>query len=699
MQPCTTDAAAGGSALARTRRAAGYFLVPARLGIETMQIVASFPRTMPLTAWPRIFNVIARQCVAALAPWPPLTLPFRLFAFFDFDFTQLPSTACGTPKASFDTLFNGVTIGVALFLLYCAALWFAGRSALRALRGPRSAAAFDRLSCNRLCFFLLVVHAPVSQITLRIAQCRAVGAASYLWADTSIQCTGTDTGFYAGLRGAGGLWTTVYVVGIPALFAALLFHYRVPHVARERTADARLAALLTEAARRRLALPEPPPSPHATVSASLGLSTLDALYAEFIAPPGDPSAADERDVEGRREQLLAYSRAHLPLPPVLWADDDPRLDGARAAIGCLFASFHADCWYWCLVEAFFKLMVSAVLGFIATGREAQPAAAMLFSFLMLLAFQRAAPYTDKAARRTAHAALIELFVLYTFALLLRAQVDITADNARFYSAAMGLLVVCVFVLPIAFTAQRLSGLRFDAELEAEGEEEEEEEPEKLPAKPLQPGCFARPPPERISPAPGSARRARQLTPEFVPYPAEEEEEEASEEEDGEVRRRAQAATRGARMWEQTRIDNSAAAAVAVSRRAADEEVARAAAPRASPAAAAAQGEAGNPFNPPPPPAAAAAGTPASPGVASRLAAYDFEATQAGELSFREGDVIVVTNTKPAGEEGGGWWEGRNARSGETGAFPVNYTTEQQPSWAGSGGQGSGKAGRPRRTLW
>jgi hypothetical protein len=387
-----TPPPSGTALLARVRRALAYTVVPARVCIETLQIVASMARSMPLVAWPHIFNVLV----------------LRFFAFFNMDFLILPATACGTPSANFEALFNGITIGVALFLLYAAALWLLGRSAMRALgRGSNAVAAYDRLMCSRLVFFLTITYAPIAQVCLRIAQCRRVGGSlgSVLWVDSSVQCTAPGgSGTYGRNRGAGGFWTTVYVTGVPVLFAALLRHYRVHEAAAERTADARLAALLQEAARRRVPMPSMTRSEEAALTTgSVGEDHLEALYAEFIAPPqlvGD-EAKGEPPRSDKLVSLLAYSASHLPLPPVRWAEDDERLDGARAAIGCLFADYAADRWYWSLVETLYKLLITAVLGFIAAGSEAQAAAGVLFSFLMLLAFQRAQPYTDRVRTRRA----------------------------------------------------------------------------------------------------------------------------------------------------------------------------------------------------------------------------------------------------------------------------------------------------------
>lgn len=49
------------------------------------------------------------------------------------------------------------------------------------------------------------------------------------------------------------------------------------------------------------------------------------------------------------------------------------------------------------------------------------------------------------------------------------------------------------------------------------------------------------------------------------------------------------------------------------------------------------------------------------------AAYDYAATDAGELSFAEGDIITVTAKHPSG-----WWTG-TLKNGTSGTFPSNFT--------------------------
>jgi len=49
----------------------------------------------------------------------------------------------------------------------------------------------------------------------------------------------------------------------------------------------------------------------------------------------------------------------------------------------------------------------------------------------------------------------------------------------------------------------------------------------------------------------------------------------------------------------------------------------------------------------------------------------------------KGDLISVVSEDPSG-----WWQGRNGRTGETGSFPCNYTSEVAAAAAPAAGMGA-----------
>lgn len=53
-------------------------------------------------------------------------------------------------------------------------------------------------------------------------------------------------------------------------------------------------------------------------------------------------------------------------------------------------------------------------------------------------------------------------------------------------------------------------------------------------------------------------------------------------------------------------------------------------------------------------------------VMKMVAMYDYEATEEGELTFKQGDAITVLE-----QFENGWWSGE--LRGQAGVFPVNFT--------------------------
>jgi hypothetical protein len=53
------------------------------------------------------------------------------------------------------------------------------------------------------------------------------------------------------------------------------------------------------------------------------------------------------------------------------------------------------------------------------------------------------------------------------------------------------------------------------------------------------------------------------------------------------------------------------------------------------------------------------------GIPRAIALFEFAAAVSGDLSFKKGDVIVVTK----GDKRDEWWTGRNTRTGSSGIFP------------------------------
>ena len=137
--------------------------------------------------------------------------------------------------------------------------------------------------------------------------------------------------------------------------------------------------------------------------------------------------------------------------------------------------FHADRWYWILIEAANKLLITGALQFVSPGSTTQVFAGVVISFVSLQAYQRGLPYTNKAVRQIGFSAAMVLFLFFFFALLVKAGVALTNNDTLFYGTIIGALSVAVFGVPAIIIAIRLYYKRPGEGLEEEEEEEDAEE--------------------------------------------------------------------------------------------------------------------------------------------------------------------------------------------------------------------------------
>jgi len=426
--------------------------VPARLVLETLQIISSFKKTMRLS-WPSIYVVLMRR-----------------LSFLNLNLLTLPGTACSTPRSDFYNSFNGITISVAGMLIYIALVWYYGMQRMHRLRWAQTKVdAFHRKTLHRLVLFLTISYAPVTEVVLSMYSCRNISGKLYLREDTSKMCLYHQ---YATYRHLAGFWVAFYVFGVPLLFLGLLFYYNVPQVARALQANQRLRSLWMHAHHKGIALPEV--QLQSITLESIAHDHIRLLFRALIGKSGHGGEIGDSNTCMQRcfqvsepasdeqlRQLMTYAARQLHHTPVTWheAANDPRMKGAHQAIGMLYKEFYAGCWYWILVEQCNKLIITGVLGFIAPGTNGQVAAGMLMTFVMLLIYQGALPYSDKVYRHIGYGAAIQLFLFLVFALLLSADIKITGGGVRadrlFYGACLGILTSSVFVLPVLLVLYRL----------------------------------------------------------------------------------------------------------------------------------------------------------------------------------------------------------------------------------------------------
>jgi len=270
--------------------------------------------------------------------------------------------------------------------------------------------------------------------------CRKIGDAHYLRNDPGFECYTPQHNLYCRIA---VFWTFFYVAGVPVLNVALLWSYGIPSLACKLQRDALLRSLLLHAH-------------HTDVSRhtceSITDEHVEIIYSTFFAAKSPMLTRDEK-----LTQLLTFAREQLTSTVATWQQGgDESIKPAKEAIGHLFSEFNVNAWFWSLVEVLNKLIITSVLGFIAPGTQGQVAAGLGVTFLMLLAYQHARPYRENAYYQIGHAAAVELFLFFVFALMLKADVQvIPRNNDDFYSFAVGLLFCSVFALPVFIIARRL----------------------------------------------------------------------------------------------------------------------------------------------------------------------------------------------------------------------------------------------------
>ena len=234
-------------------------------------------------------------------PWP------RTFAtimsrvnIVNVNFLSLPKTACLYPNTPFYRTFHGYTLGTVMGLAVIAASWLVGQRLLapRTLRdAPEAERAhrlrrFQTLCLSRALLLLYLVYPGVSGVVIAVFNCRDLPSGrSVLVADHRETCW---TAKHWSFVGAGIFWVIVVPFGIPMSFLALLYYFRVPHLARAKVANAWLGEAVEHV--WRLGVPQP-----AVDVQNLGFDNISdehlellvavLVHGEIPAPAGEDGGA------------------------------------------------------------------------------------------------------------------------------------------------------------------------------------------------------------------------------------------------------------------------------------------------------------------------------------------------------------------------------------------------------------------------
>jgi hypothetical protein len=487
--------------LAKVVRRLDFCSIPLRMSVEYLQIIGSFRATMSIP-WPAVYTSIESR-----------------LSILDFNFLNMPSTACSTPQSELLSRMDGITISVVCILSYLGFFYGVVRLIMHLKEWEQERIlAFNRVTISRITLVLILCYEPICEIVLNVFNCRAISdgvkTRYYLREDMQTECY---VDIYSPHFKVAFFWVVVFIIGIPTFLLSLIYYYNVPRVAAELVSSARLRCLVDMAHRQRV------PQPRVDVLElnihNITPEHIDVLYRFFILCDKEELSHEESlvrakecaeldDAERRRptaitlprflryllhkankvtfafgmstpnnstrwklDRILGYAADQLVPGVVTWhqARGDPRMGGAKDAIGPLFEETFPDKWYWVLIEQFQKLLITGCLMFIAPGRVAQAVAGLFMTLLFFVVYLFMQPFVEKAFRSVGFFLSFDLFVFFIFALMLKAGVHVMHNNMQFYSGCLGILTVGMFGFPIYVLIRRL---RWPIEEEEEEEEEE-----------------------------------------------------------------------------------------------------------------------------------------------------------------------------------------------------------------------------------
>ena len=254
------------SAEVRVRQIEGFLKAvqrmgePVRLVIDQIQIMSSFTRTMRIDWPPIFFNIIS------------------VLDVLNFDFLQLPSTACMSPRISYFTYFLGITLGFTCAGALLVTVWALALFIARKRRV--SIEACEKFSASCLSKFILslsVAYTPIAEAIMGVFGCERIEDTYWLVADLREQCyTRRHYSFYP----VAIFFLIFYVFGIPLFFLYTFHHFRIPQTVKQRKRDARLRALAQYAFAQQV--PQPLCDVQKLTEENITDEHVDALYTELF---------------------------------------------------------------------------------------------------------------------------------------------------------------------------------------------------------------------------------------------------------------------------------------------------------------------------------------------------------------------------------------------------------------------------------
>ena len=471
-----------------------YMVEPGRILLDTIQIVSSFKRTIRVS-WPVIFRrVLARLQI------------------FNLNFLELPTVACSLAPANYYRSFNGTTCGVAATIAFAMLVWTGGRIYARVRKLPSEVVnKFDGLVTARIIFFCDIMYAPVSEQVVSIFACTRVGSALYLVDEPSIQCytemhwrylrlgifwllvypIGIPVFYYilllyfripqgaAQLEEAAALRQLVDLAwqrGVKQPRDVVTSLLTVDQLTDEHVTVLYEGVLLRHREHKQKAVADE----KADADEELAAEAEETEQAAAAAAAMEAEASAGKAGLSRDEKLallLKWSRSRARPTPLSWRElhgiKDCRRPNSERIIGHLYESYYPQAWGWKLFELLNKFVLTSVLLFIKTGTPAQVLAGVTLSFCSLLIYLRvcesaparpaaaclrlcpsdyplsaAVPHALRAVREIAYCSSVVVFLFFFIALLIKVNVQLTADDATAFSAFVSLAMLLQLCGPI-----------------------------------------------------------------------------------------------------------------------------------------------------------------------------------------------------------------------------------------------------------
>jgi len=505
--------------------------VPLRLVLETLQIIASFKRTVQVA-------------------FPPQTQTlFNSLGVLEMNVFSAPGAACQTPKVGFIPTFLSLIGLVSFFLGYLCLMWHVGIRIMRMRKWDEThITSFNRLTIQRYVMITTFSYAPLAEKVLNVFVCRKIGATSYLRADARITCEGPGYLMYWRLA---FVCVGVFIIGIPLSYIFLLRYYNVARVSRDGCEDSKLRAICDLAQRQQLVGLPGGPSCY-TSCTTITDEHLDILYKAYIVGDKEEEAkpiwsqdagghggghggndggghggraeahggashgrapalhevksaeqlsliatANSHPLRGKiparrwllgsrtarlsspisraikLEAVISFSELTVPSAIMTWSyvEGDERMVGARESIGKLFLDFNMNAWYWSVVETCNKLILSGVLPFITPNTFSQLMVGAALTFSMLMHYVNVAPYADATYRACGMSMVMILFLFFFTVCFMKAGIIFNLGPVDMYAYICNSLSSSLFVVPGLLVINRL---RFPIDAEKERLKEEEE---------------------------------------------------------------------------------------------------------------------------------------------------------------------------------------------------------------------------------